>query len=86
MSQDPELEYSPLCQSLSSGGRTVEVQIYRLSGEALWVLEVVDEFNNSTVWDDMFESDAAALLEVKKAILEERIGSFIGPEDGKGSW
>ena len=86
MSQDPELEFSPLCQSLSSGGRTVQVQIYRFVGEDQWVLEVEDEFNNSTVWDDKFNSDAVALTEAKKTILAEGVGTLVGPEDGKGEW
>jgi len=44
-----------------------------------------DEFGNSTVWDDLFDTDSAALIEAKKAILKDQINSFIGPEDGKGN-
>ena len=84
MTEEPNLELSPLSQQLSSGGRIVNVEIYRFEGEKFWYLEVVDEYNNSTVWDDTFETDKAALTEVKKAILEERVTSFIGPADGKG--
>ena len=85
---EPELELSPLSQDVSSGGRTVSVEIYRLEGESSWTLEVVDEYNNSTVWDDQFETDGAALAEAKKTILAERVDSLIGPEDGKsdGEW
>jgi hypothetical protein len=83
MEDDFELEFSPLCQSISSGGKSVQVHIYG-DGEGKWILEVVDEFGNSTVWNDLFDTDSAALTEVKKAILEDRITSFIGPEDGKG--
>lgn len=88
MSDEPEIERSPLSQSLSSGGRTVNIEIYRLKGESSWVLEIEDEFNNSTVWDDPFETDSAALTEAKKTILAEGVGSLIGPEDGKskGEW
>lgn len=88
MSDEPEIERSPLSQSLSSGGRTVNIEIYRLKGETSWVLEIEDEFNNSTVWDDPFETDSAALTEAKKTILAEGVGSLIGPEDGKskGEW
>lgn len=78
------LEVSPLCQKLSSGGRIVSIEIYRLEGEELWKLGIVDEFGNSTVWDDGFQNDSAALTEAKKSILEEKVESFIGPEDGKG--
>ena len=88
MSKDPELEYSPHCGQVTSGKRTVSVQIYRLVGEPEWTLEVVDEHNNSTVWDGTFGSDSAAIAEAKKAILAETISAFIGPEDGKsnGEW
>ena len=80
---EPELELSPLSQDISSGGHTVSVEIYRLEGDLTWCLEIVDEFNNSTVWDDKFDSDSAALIEAKKAILEEQVSTFIGPDDGK---
>ena len=86
MDDEPKLEISPLSQSVSSGGRTVQVEIYRLEGETEWVLEVEDEYNNSTVWDDKFPSDVAALTEAKKTILSEGVNSLIGPEDGKGEW
>ena len=86
MSEEQQLEISPLSQNISSAGRTVNVEIYRFEGESSWVLEVEDEFNNSTVWDATFESDSAALTEVKKTILAEGIDSLIGPESGKGEW
>ena len=83
MDDDFELEMSPLCQEISSGGKTIQVDIYG-NGEGKWILEVQDEYGNSTVWDEHFETDKAALTEAKKSILEETIGTFIGPEDGKG--
>lgn len=88
MNDEPELEISPLSQEISSGGKTVRIEIYRLEGESSWVLEVVDEYNNSTVWDDTFETESAALTEAKKTILAERVDSLIGPADGKsdGNW
>lgn len=85
MDTDPELEMSPLCGPIRSGNRSVEVHIYRLVGDSGWILEVVDEHDNSTVWDDPFDSDSAALTEAKKSILQETISAFIGPEDGKPS-
>jgi hypothetical protein len=65
MKEEPIIERSPLSQSISSGGRTVTVEIYRLEGDPAWVLEIEDEFNNSTVWDEQFETDSAALIEAK---------------------
>lgn len=84
MNKDPMLEVSPLSQEISSGGYVVDIQIYRLVGEENWTLEIVDEFNNSTVWEDVFQTETAALIEAKKSILEDKITSFIGPEEGKG--
>ena len=88
MDADPELEFSPLCGALSSGGQILDVQIYRLQGEDLWVLEIEDQFGNSTVWDDQFATDSEALTEAKKAILEETANAFVGPADAKndGEW
>ncbi len=84
MEDDFEIEFSPLCQSISSGGKSVQAHIYR-NDDDKWILELEDEYGNSTVWDDLFDTDSAALIEAKKAILEDRITSFIGPEDGKGN-
>lgn len=84
MSDDLKIETSALSQEITSADRTVSVEIFRLDGESSWTLEVVDEFNNSTVWDDTFETDSAALTEAKKTILAEGVATLIGPEDGKG--
>lgn len=88
MNDEPKLLESPLSQTISSGGRTVSVEIYRLEDEPSWTLEVVDEYNNSTIWDETFQTDSEALIEAKKTILAEGVNSFIGPEDGKsnGKW
>lgn len=77
MNEDFELEMSPLCQDISDSGKTVRVEIYRGGGSG-WQLEVVDEFRNSTVWDDQFPTDAAALEEAKSTIRDEGIGALIG--------
>lgn len=77
MIDEYEVKMSPLCQEVSSGGSTVKVEIYA-DGANGWILEVVDEYGNSTVWDDPFPTDAAALAEVTKVILEEGIQTLIG--------
>lgn len=88
MNNEPNIVVSPLSQSISSGGKTVSIEIYRLENESAWTLEIVDEFNNSTVWDDPFKTDSEALVEAKKTILAEGVNTLIGPEDGKsdGKW
>ena len=77
MNDEPEIKMSPLCQEVSSGGNTVSVEIYE-DGEGEWILEVVDKYGISRVWDDSFPTDTAALNEVKKTILEEGIQALIG--------
>lgn len=83
MNEELKLEISTLSQDISSGNRTVRVEIYRLEGETTWALEVVDEYNNSTVWDDTFATESAALTEAKKTILADGVNSLVGPKDGK---
>jgi hypothetical protein len=76
----PDDEYpkiSPLCQSVTREGKTVQIEIYE-DGHGKWILEAVDEYNNCTVWDDRFETDHDALNKVLRTIKEEGIESLIG--------
>jgi uncharacterized protein len=82
MTTDEETpNHSPLAQPVTRDGKTVQVDIYE-DGQGGWLLEVVDEFWNSTVWDDSFESDREALAEALKTIDEEGIDSLIGAPPG----
>jgi uncharacterized protein len=58
---DPEIVMSPLCREISEGGTKIQVDIYRGEEESGWILEVIDEENASTVWDDPFDTDQEAL-------------------------
>lgn len=77
MYDEHDLIYSPLQQNYTNGIHTVEICIYRMPDTA-WTLEVIDEHGNSTVWDDEFGTDQAALDEVMRTIRDEGIGSLIG--------
>ena len=77
MSEDFELIMSSLCQSVTESGETVAIEIYG-NGEGRWILEVVDRHNNSTVWDEHFDSDQAALDEALHTIIEDGIASLVG--------
>ena len=77
MNDEIELKMSPLCQKVESNGKSVEVEIYG-NGDGKWILEVVDEFNNSTVWDDAFPTDQAALDELNDTIKTDGIECLIG--------
>lgn len=83
LKNEPKFEISALSQSISRGGHTVDVHICRFKGEAEWILEIYDEYGNSTTWDETFHSDSAAFVEAKKRILEEGIFSLVGPENDK---
>src|ERR1019366_3837222 len=76
---------SPLEQSLTRDGKTIQIGIYQ-DVEGSWILEVVDKHWNSTVWDEPFQTDREALDEALKTIDEEGIDSFIGdPPDSLDS-
>ena len=68
---------SLLSRVVASDGQSVEVQIYRIE-PGPWVLEAVDEFGNSTVWDDQFDTDQQALDELMRTIADEGIAALIG--------
>jgi hypothetical protein len=72
-----KLVFSPLCQPITEDGVTVEVKIYRGDHDAGWHLEVEDHTGGSTVWEEMFPSDVAALDEVRATIAEEGIECFL---------
>lgn len=78
MDQDYPLTISPLCRSITKKDHTVRIDIYR-GPDTAWMLEIVDASNNSTVWDDLFAIDQAALDEGLRTIREEGIESLVGP-------
>ena len=77
MSNDPVPKESPLSQAVERDGRSVQADIYDV-GKGGWLLEVVDEFGNSSIWDQSFETEQDALDEALKTIREVGIESLIG--------
>lgn len=75
---DEEIKMSPLSQRYEEDGQVVYIEIYE-DGEGGWLLEIVDEDNNSTMWEDAFDSDEDALAEALAAIEQEGIQALIGP-------
>jgi uncharacterized protein len=75
--EEIQLTYSRHCQEVSRDDKTVKVEIYS-SGEDGWILEVVDEYGNSTVWDQPFAADDEAIEEFQRTLREEGIDSMIG--------
>jgi len=81
MSEECEVKYSPRCQTVERDAKSVEIMIYE-DGDGGWILEVVDENDNSTVWNEPFDSDQSALDEVLATIEADGIDSLIGPPPG----
>ena len=77
---DPEIIMSPLCREINGDGTRIQVDIYRGEDEASWILEVVDEENASTVWNDPFDTDQEAFDAVMEVIEQDGIRSFLEGE------
>ncbi|MDB4409795.1 hypothetical protein N9235_03195 [Gammaproteobacteria bacterium] len=76
----PEIVMSPLCREITGDGTRVQVDIYRGEDDSGWILEVIDEENTSTVWDDPFDTDREALDTVMEVIEQEGIRSLLEGE------
>jgi len=73
-----DLVTSPLSRDFEKDGHVVMVDIYG-SGKSDWILEIVDDDGNSTVWDSTFETDELALEEFQRTVEKEGIESVVGP-------
>lgn len=82
---DDPLQRSPLERDITRDGVTVRLFIYRGREDAGWILEIEDEQGGSTVWDDLFDSDQAALAEALRTIDEDGIHSFAGQSRDEAS-
>jgi hypothetical protein len=74
--RDPNIVRSGLSGRVTKHGLSVEVEIYRLEGDPMWALEVVDHERGSTVWNEQFKSDEEALAAFRTIIADEGIESF----------
>ena len=76
MDEEYKIIRSPLERRVTERGVSVEVLIYRGEDDAGWILEVVDHTGGSTIWDDAFPTDRAALDEALRTIEREGIACF----------
>ena len=83
MHDDYELITSAVARKITRDGVTVEIFIYRGVNED-WLLEVEDQNGGSTVWEDRFPTDQAALEEAMRVIETEGIEIF-GDDSPTGS-
>ena len=73
---DPNIVYSGLSRKISVDGHQFHIEIYRLEEDAKWTLEAIDDEGTSTVWDDQFDTDQAALDELLTDIEKQGIATF----------
>jgi uncharacterized protein len=73
---EQDLVHSALSQIATRDGKSVSIEIYS-DGAGGWVLEVVDEYGNSTAWDLPFDSEQDALDAALEVIETEGIDALI---------
>lgn len=77
----PDIIRSPLCQTFTSDGLTVQIDIYRLEDSGGWTLELIDAEGGSIVWEEQFATDAAAFAEFTEGLEELGLEKLIEPDD-----
>ena len=85
MERDPDLVRSSFSGPVTRLAVMVRLEIYRLEHDPKWVLEVVNEAGTSTVWDDLFDSDAAAYDAFEATVEHEGMGAFLDATYKPGS-
>ncbi len=66
-----------LSKEIRKDNKWVRIDVYS-DNEGGWLLEIVDEYWNSTCWEEPFASEQSAMDEEINAIENEGIESFIG--------
>jgi hypothetical protein len=78
MGKIAKIPESEIIKEIERDGLKVKIEVYKVDQKGGgWILEIVDEGWNSTVWDSQFPSSEEAMDEGIKAIDEEGIQSFI---------
>ena len=79
MSEDDEWEVimSPLCQSFELDGKSVQIDIYN-GDNGGWIVEIIDEFDNPTIWCNELPTEQEALDDAIRTIKADGILTFIG--------
>lgn len=71
------ITYSEHCCDLLLDGYRLDVKIYKTNKDPSWILEVINEYGTSTVWDEPFNSDGDALRVFEDTVDEEGISAFL---------
>ena len=76
-----DIQFSKLSRDFKDGDQCLHIDIY-CGEDHQWILEIIDPYNNSIVWDKQFSSDRDALDEAINSIIKDGIEAYIGPESG----
>lgn len=74
---DPAIIESPLSRTIVHQDIRVELNIFRIEGDAGWAMEVVNVAGTSTVWDDVFDTDEAAYAVFLQTVASEGMATFV---------
>lgn len=76
--EDPKQEHSDFAGEFTEDGVTVLVDIFRAAGSTGgWSLEVIDQDEGLTVWEEPFATDREAYEEFLATVERDGIRSFL---------
>ena len=78
---DIEIIMSDLCRTYTERNKSIEVEIYKGVDDEGWFLEILDQYGNSMLWDEMFKTEQEALAQFESDLKKEGIDIFIGKKD-----
>lgn len=73
---DYKLIWSDLSCKIRDDEHTIEVHIFNGEDDTGWTLEVVDENDDSTIWEEKFATDQEAWKAFELALEDEGIEAF----------
>lgn len=82
MAKEPQSEHSELAGEFTDDGVTVLVDIFRPAGsQSDWVMEVVNQDDGLTSWEEKFATDREAFDEFLATVEREGIRTFLEDSD-----
>lgn len=80
--KEPKLEHSELAGEFTDDGITVLVDIFRPEGsQEDWKMEVIDQDEGLTVWEEAFATDRDAFDEFLATVERDGIRTFLDEAD-----
>lgn len=82
MAKKPKLEHSEFAGEFTDDGVTVLVDIFRPADTQVdWSMEVVDQDDGLTVWEEKFATDREAFDEFLATVERDGIRTFLDDAD-----